>query len=162
MGAVLPPTGYAAGTIFWLRDTARTRGNNPVLKSFIERSRHWARGIKRDAITLWFARKHPDMPWYAKAMGALVLAYALSPIDLIPDFIPVLGYLDDVILLPCLIWLTLKLIPATTLADSRLKAEAWMASKAAKPKSAFGAAVIVALWAAVAVMVALWFTQGLG
>ena len=60
---------------------------------FIDTTRAWARRIKRDAMTLWFARAHPQTPWYAKVMGGLVLAYALSPIDLIPDFIPVLGYL---------------------------------------------------------------------
>lgn len=60
----------------------------------------WAKRIKRDGVTLWFAGKHPRTPWYAKALGLFVVAYALSPIDLIPDFIPVLGYLDDVILLP--------------------------------------------------------------
>lgn len=56
----------------------------------------WAKRIKRDGITLWFAGKNPATPWYAKALGLFVVAYALSPIDLIPDFIPVLGYLDDV------------------------------------------------------------------
>ena len=68
----------------------------------------WAKRIKRDGVTLWFAGKHPRTPWYAKALGLFVVAYALSPIDLIPDFIPVLGYVDDVILLPVLIWLTVK------------------------------------------------------
>lgn len=67
--------------------------------------RSWTQRIKRDVMTLWFARSHPDTPWHAKAMGVLVLAYALSPIDLIPDFIPVLGFVDDAILLPVLIWL---------------------------------------------------------
>ena len=68
----------------------------------------WAKRIKRDGVTLWFAGKHPRTPGYAKALGLFVVAYALSPIDLIPDFIPVLGYVDDVILLPVLIWLTVK------------------------------------------------------
>ena len=68
----------------------------------------WAKRIKRDGVTLWFAGQHPRTPWYAKALGLFVVAYALSPIDLIPDFIPVLGYVDDVILLPVLIWLTVK------------------------------------------------------
>jgi uncharacterized membrane protein YkvA (DUF1232 family) len=69
----------------------------------------WANRLKRDGLTLWFAGKHPKTPWYAKALGMLVVAYALSPIDLVPDFIPVLGYLDDVLLLPGLTWLTIKL-----------------------------------------------------
>ena len=73
--------------------------------------RMWAKRIKRDGVTLWFAGKHPKTPWYAKALGLFVVAYALSPIDLILDFIPVLGYVDDVLLLPGLIWLTLRLLP---------------------------------------------------
>lgn len=78
--------------------------------SFIDALRRWARQLKRDVLALWFARRHPQTPWHAKALGAFVVAYALSPIDLIPDFIPVLGFLDDVILLPGLIWLTLRLL----------------------------------------------------
>ncbi len=72
-----------------------------------EKLKSWARSVKRDGLTLWFAGKSPQTPWYAKALGALVVAYALSPIDLIPHFIPVLGYVDDVLLLPALIWLTI-------------------------------------------------------
>jgi uncharacterized membrane protein YkvA (DUF1232 family) len=74
-------------------------------------------------------RKTPDTPWHAKALGLLVVAYALSPIDLIPDFIPVLGYVDDILLLPTLIWLTVKLLPQSVLADCRIQADAWMAEK---------------------------------
>lgn len=69
----------------------------------IDSTKAWARRIKRDGVTLWFAKSHPRTPWLAKALGVFVVAYALSPIDLIPDFIPVLGYLDDVLLLPILI-----------------------------------------------------------
>lgn len=65
--------------------------------------RAWAARLKRDALTLWFAARHPRTPWYAKALAAFVVAYALSPIDLIPDFIPVLGLVDDALLLPALI-----------------------------------------------------------
>src|SRR5690606_37290118 len=89
--------------------------------------RSWARRIKRDGVTLWFARKHPGTPWYAKLIGVLVVAYALSPIDLIPDFIPVLGYVDDVLLLPALIWLAVRLLPAEVLVACRRQADAWMA-----------------------------------
>ena len=110
----------------------------------------WAKRIKRDGVTLWFAGKHPDTPWYAKALGLLVVAYALSPIDLIPDFIPVLGYLDDVLLLPGMIWLAVRLLPPAVLEDSRLRAEAWMTEQGRKPVSKVGAAVIVLLWAAAA------------
>lgn len=115
----------------------------------------WAKRIKRDGVTLWFAGKHPRAPWYAKALGLFVVAYALSPIDLIPDFIPVLGYLDDVILLPLLIWLTVKLLPPDVLAECRVQADEWMQTEGAKPRSRFGAVMIVCVWLAVGV--ALWF-----
>mgnify|MGYP003575885777 FL=1 len=123
---------------------------------FLDTSRAWARQIKRDVMTLWFARSHPATPWYAKVMGAFVVAYALSPIDLIPDFIPVLGYLDDVILLPVLIWLTVRMLPPEVLQDSRSQAEHWMADKASKPRSLAGAVAIALIWGAVAVMLLLW------
>lgn len=122
----------------------------------LETARAWARRIKRDAMTLWFARTHPDTPWHAKALGAFVVAYALSPIDLIPDFIPILGYVDDVILLPALIWLTVRLLPPHVLAESRLKAEKWMADENARPRSLAGALAIGAIWLAVGLSLALW------
>ncbi len=86
--------------------------------------KNWAKRIKRDAVTLWFAGKHPATPWYAKALGVFVVAYALSPIDLIPDFIPVLGYVDDVLLLPALIWLAIRLLPPEVAANCRKQADA--------------------------------------
>jgi uncharacterized membrane protein YkvA (DUF1232 family) len=130
------------------------------MKGF-EAARSWARRIKRDGLTLWFASKDARTPWYAKALGVLVVAYALSPIDLIPDFIPVLGYLDDVVLLPALIWLAVKMLPAQVLAESRVKAEAWMARSGAKPRSVVGAVAIVALWLLAASLLALWASKAL-
>ena len=115
----------------------------------------WAKRIKRDGVTLWFAGKNPQTPWYAKALGMFVVAYALSPIDLIPDFIPVLGYVDDVLLLPGLIWLTIKLLPPEVLAECRAQADEWMQTKGSKPTSRAGVIVIVLLWLAVGV--ATWF-----
>lgn len=117
----------------------------------------WAQRVKRDGLTLWFAGGHPCTPWYAKALGMFVVAYALSPIDLIPDFIPVLGYLDDVILLPGLIWLTVKLLPAEVLAECRVQADAWIQTERAKPRSRFGAVLIVAVWLAVGAGLWFWF-----
>lgn len=108
--------------------------------------RVWAQRIKRDGVTLWFVYKHPDTPWFAKWVSVFVVAYALSPIDLIPDFIPVLGYLDDVILLPALIWLTLRLIPATVLLECREKANDWMAQKGEKPRSWPGLFFVLFMW----------------
>ena len=66
----------------------------------LERIKQWARAIKRDVIALWIAARDPRVPWYAKALAMAIAAYALSPIDLIPDFIPVLGYLDDLVIVP--------------------------------------------------------------
>lgn len=111
-----------------------------------EHIRVWARRIKRDAVTLWFAAKHPMTPWHAKALGALVVAYALSPIDLIPDFIPVLGYVDDVVLLPVLIWLAVKLLPAEVVQDCRRQADAWMQTQGQKPTSRAGVVFVLAMW----------------
>ncbi|GAB1844383.1 YkvA family protein [Achromobacter xylosoxidans] len=121
-----------------------------------DRLKTWARRLKRDGLTLWFAGKHPRTPWHAKALGVFVVAYALSPIDLIPDFIPVLGYLDDVLLLPGLIWLAIKLLPPDVLQECRGQADAWIQAKREKPRSRGGAVVIVALWVAVVLAVGYW------
>ena len=118
--------------------------------------RIWAKRVKRDGVTLWFAGKHPKTPWYAKALGLFVVAYALSPIDLIPDFIPVLGYVDDVLLLPGLIWLALRLLPSDVLTDCRDQADAWMQTQGAKPRSMAGAVLVVALWLALGAAVWMW------
>ncbi len=117
----------------------------------------WAKRIKRDGVTLWFAGKNPRTPWYAKALGLFVVAYALSPIDLIPDFIPVLGYVDDVILLPVLIWLTIRLLPPEVLAECRSQADEWMQAQGTKPRSWFGAVLIVILWLAIGAAAWHWF-----
>jgi len=109
--------------------------------------RAWARRIKRDGVTLWFAARHPGTPWYAKALGAFVVAYALSPIDLIPDFIPVLGYVDDVLLLPALIWLAVRLLPADVRQSCRQQADDWMRKVGKKPRSLLGIALVAIAWA---------------
>lgn len=116
----------------------------------------WARQVKRDGVTLWFAGRHPRTPWYAKALGVFVVAYALSPIDLIPDFIPVLGYLDDVLLLPGLIWLAIRLLPTQVLDECRGQADEWIQRNGSKPTSRVGALVIVVLWLAVGIAFWLW------
>ena len=116
----------------------------------------WARQLKRDGLTLWFAGKHPDTPWHAKALGLFVVAYALSPIDLIPDFIPILGYLDDLLLLPGLIWLTIRLLPPQVLAECRQLADAWIEEKRDRPSSTIGAVLIVSLWIGAGVALLIW------
>jgi uncharacterized membrane protein YkvA (DUF1232 family) len=121
--------------------------------------RQWARRLRRDALTLWFAARHAATPWYAKALAAFVVAYALSPIDLIPDFIPVLGYVDDVLLLPALIWLALKLLPASVLSECRAQADAWVQARGARPSSRVGAVVIVLLWVLLGLALAAWWLR---
>ncbi len=109
----------------------------------------WARVLRRDGLTLWFALRDARTPPWVKALAFLVVAYALSPIDLIPDFIPVLGYLDEAILLPALIWLALRLLPVAVREDSRAQADAWLAQQRAKPRLLAGAVLVVVVWACV-------------
>jgi len=115
----------------------------------MQRLKIWAAALKREVMTLWFACRDPRTPWYARVLTILIVAYALSPIDLIPDFIPVLGYLDELILLPAGIYLVLKLVPAEALADARARAQSWVESRQPKPRNWIAAAVIVLLWVAV-------------
>ncbi len=104
--------------------------------------RAWARGLKRDAHALWFAARDPRTPWYAKALALAVAGYAFSPIDLIPDFIPVLGLVDDLLLVPAGLWMALKLVPREVLADHRAAAEA----AADRPVSRVAAIGVIAVW----------------
>ena len=115
----------------------------------MQRLKIWAAALKREVMTLWFACRDPRTPWYARVLTMLIVAYALSPIDLIPDFIPVLGYLDELILLPVGIYLVLKLVPAEALADARARTQSWVESRKPKPRNWIAAAVIVLVWVAV-------------
>jgi uncharacterized membrane protein YkvA (DUF1232 family) len=115
-----------------------------------ERLKGWAGQLKAQLLTLWFCRSHPDTPLAAKLLAALVVAYAFSPVDLIPDFIPVIGYLDELVLLPLAIALVLRLIPEPVLAASRQKADQWIAERKNQPRNYLAAALIVLLWAALA------------
>ena len=114
----------------------------PVRLSLWDRGKRWAKSIKRDVVALWIAGKDPRTPWQAKALAALVAGYALSPIDLIPDFIPVLGYLDDVILLPVGILLAVRMIPDALMDEFRREA----AFRIERPTSHKGMAAIIGLW----------------
>jgi len=120
----------------------------------LERLKSWAAALKREALVLWFASRAPRAPWYAKWLAVFIVAYALSPIDLIPDFIPVIGFLDEVILLPGAIWLTLKLMPQQVLLDARARALAWLEAHRPKPRNWIAGALIVLLW--VVVLWGLW------
>jgi len=113
-----------------------------------------ARHLKAETFALYFAARDPRTPWYAKLLVAGIVAYAFSPIDLIPDFVPVLGYLDDLILVPMGIALAIKLIPHSVLADCR--AQAQEALQNGKPKSYIAAAIIVVIWLMLAVLCVIW------
>jgi uncharacterized membrane protein YkvA (DUF1232 family) len=108
--------------------------------------RAWAKALKRDIITLWFALKHPLTPWHARAFAAVLTAYALSPIDLIPDFIPILGYLDDLIIVPVGVWLLLRMVPTQVLTDSKDQADEWFRQGKTKPMSFWGLIIILLIW----------------
>jgi uncharacterized membrane protein YkvA (DUF1232 family) len=115
----------------------------------IDALKAWVRSIKRDIVALWLAARDPRVPWYAKVVAAAVAAYALSPIDLIPDFIPVVGYLDDLIIVPLGILLAVRLIPPDLMGELRSAAIA-----RARPTSRAGLAFIVALWVLSAALLA--------
>ena len=110
-----------------------------------------ARQLKVETYALSLAYRHPEVPWHAKAFAACVVGYLFSPIDLIPDFIPVLGYLDDLVLVPLGIALALKMIPQDVLDECRKEARAAIGQD--KPTHWAAAAVIVAMWLAVGVLV---------
>jgi uncharacterized membrane protein YkvA (DUF1232 family) len=113
-----------------------------------------ARVLKAEVVALYLAARHPRTPWYAKALVAAIVAYALSPIDLIPDFIPVLGFVDEIILLPFAIVLAVKMVPGDVMAECRARASqlqltgSWMGR--------VGAALIVLFWLALVVLAAMW------
>lgn len=108
----------------------------------------WARRIKRDVVALWLAARDPRVPVAAKVVATIVAAYALSPVDLIPDFIPILGYLDDVILVPLGIALAVRMIPAPLMQDLRERASA-----VGKPRSTGGLIAVMVLWLVAAAVI---------
>ncbi|PVM93704.1 hypothetical protein DDF67_03075 [Caulobacter endophyticus] len=124
-----------------------------MISTIQTRVREWARRLKRDVVALWLAARDPRVPWYAKALAAAVAAYALSPIDLIPDFIPILGYLDDVVLVPLGILLVVRLIPVDVMENLRTKAAGYD-----RPTSRTGLLAVLTIWliTAAALALALW------
>lgn len=104
--------------------------------------RDWSRAMKRDAVAVYLAARDPRVPWYAKTLAIVVAAYALSPIDLIPDFIPILGYLDDVILVPLGVMLVRRMIPAAIFAEHQAAA----ALIVRRPVSRVAATIIILVW----------------
>lgn len=117
--------------------------------SRLARLRRWARGVKQDVHVIYLAARDPRTPWYAKALAFVVAAYALSPIDLVPDFIPIIGYLDDLILVPLGVMLVIKLVPPEVMAEHRETARL----VEGRPASRTAAVVIVVVWIAALVLI---------
>jgi uncharacterized membrane protein YkvA (DUF1232 family) len=118
----------------------------------MDKAKQWACTIKRDIIAVWIAGRDPRVPWHAKALAVAVTAYALSPIDLIPDFIPVLGYLDDLIIVPLGLLLVIRLIPPDLMDEFRREA-----ALRTKPQGRGGAIAIVTIWIASALLLFWWW-----
>ncbi len=117
----------------------------------LKRIKAWAQALKRDVHALYLAARDPRTPWYARAFALAIAAYALSPIDLIPDFIPVLGYLDEAILLPLAILLAVRMVPSDIMAEHRMAA----AKAGGRAVSRAGAVFIVTVWLLAAAL--LWW-----
>jgi uncharacterized membrane protein YkvA (DUF1232 family) len=131
------------------------------MTSFLDTWKGRAHQLKTEVYALYLAYKDPRTPWYARIFAAAVVGYAFSPIDLIPDFIPVLGYLDDLLLVPLGITLAMKMIPPQVMADSRARAVELIAQ--GKPVNKLAAAVIVLVWlglAALAVVLVYRWAKG--
>ena len=113
----------------------------------MEKIKAWAKNLKRQIFILYFAYRDERVPWYVKLFTACIVAYAFSPIDLIPDFIPILGYLDDVIILPLGIMFALKMIPKDVISDCEVKANEMM--KNGKPKNWIVGSLIIFIWSVI-------------
>ena len=114
--------------------------------TLIDKLKSWAWRLKKDVLMLWFSTKNPKTPLAPKIICIFIVAYALSPIDLIPDFIPILGYVDNLILLPVLILVAIRLIPKSIIQESRMKADEWLIKNLSKPKSYLGFLIVITIW----------------
>ncbi len=133
-------------------------GVKTAIQEMLEKIRAWARALKSEIAILASAVRDARTPWYAKALGIVIVAYAVSPIDLIPDFIPVLGFVDDAILLPLGLWAVRRMIPVAVMAEHRAGA----APGAKLPASRTAAAVIVTLWLLGSAYFATWLWDAAG
>ena len=122
--------------------------------SLITKLKSRANHLRAETIVLYLAARHPGTPWYAKLLVGAIVAYALSPIDLIPDFIPVIGYLDDIILIPMGIALAIKMIPKSVLDESRVRADEVVAN--GRPVSRIAGAIIIFVWVGLAALCTIW------
>lgn len=110
---------------------------------------------------LWFASKHPQMPILPKILAVIAVAYAFSPIDLIPDFIPILGFVDDALILPILIWLAVRFTPKQVILDAEQQAEEWLEQQERRPQNYLVAVLIILIWITLAMMAYFYFGGGL-
>lgn len=125
------------------------------MSRWLEPARGWARTIKRDAVAIWLAARDPRTPWAARILAICVAAYALSPIDLIPDFIPVLGYIDDLLIVPLGILAVVKMVPPRLMAEFRTSALAMVE----RPVSLAGRVAVVTIWLALALPLIAWLAR---
>ena len=124
--------------------------------SWVQSIKEWAKRLKKQIIMLWFASRHPQMPWLPKIIAVVAVAYAFSPIDLIPDFIPILGFI-----LPILIWLALRFTPQQVIFDAEQQAKEWLDEHEKRPKNYLVAVLIILIWLTLAVMAYFYFGGGL-
>ncbi|MDE4038660.1 YkvA family protein [Acinetobacter pittii] len=129
--------------------------------SWLQSLKEWAKRLKKQIIMLWFASKHPQMPWLPKVIAVVAVAYAFSPIDLIPDFIPILGLLDEAIILPMLIWLAVRFTPQQVILDAEQQAEEWLDQQERRPQNYLVAVLIILVWITLALMAYFYFGGGL-
>ncbi|MBJ9720891.1 DUF1232 domain-containing protein [Acinetobacter calcoaceticus] len=129
--------------------------------SWLQSLKDWAKRLEKQIIMLWFASKHPQMPLLPKILAVIAVAYVFSPIDLIPDFIPILGLIDNVLILPILIWLTLRFTPQQVIFDAEQQAEEWLEQQERRPQNYLVAVLIILIWLTLAVMAYFYFGGGL-
>jgi uncharacterized membrane protein YkvA (DUF1232 family) len=123
------------------------------MHNWISGLKNWAQHLEKEVVALYYAYRDPRTPWYAKLFCGFVIAYAISPIDLIPDFIPVFGYLDDALFLPLGIWIAIKMIPAGIMDESREKARALPPEILADKRKSI--LLIISIWIIVIAVIAL-------
>lgn len=129
--------------------------------SWVHSLKEWAKRLRKQIIMLWFASRHPQMPWLPKMIAVVAVAYAFSPIDLIPDFIPILGFVDDAIILPILIWLALRFTPEQVIFDAEQQANEWLEEHEKAPRNYLVAVLIILIWITLAVMAYFYLGGGL-
>ncbi|PJG67912.1 YkvA family protein [Acinetobacter seifertii] len=129
--------------------------------SWVQSLKEWAKRLRKQIVMLWFASRHPQMPWLPKVIAVVAVAYAFSPIDLIPDFIPILGFVDDAIILPILIWLVLRFTPEQVIFDAEQQANEWLEEHEKAPRNYLVAVLIILIWITLAVMAYFYLGGGL-